>query len=132
LKVTVDTNVLLRSAVRDNTQQARVADEILRDSELAFVTLPCLCEFVWVLHRNYRFDRMAIVHAVELLCDTPNISTNRPAVEAGLAALKAGGDFADGVIAHEGKWQGAEAFVSFDKKAVSLLKQQGQKATLLS
>jgi hypothetical protein len=30
------------------------------------------------------------------------VSMDRPAVEAGLAVLEAGGDFADGVIAHEG------------------------------
>jgi predicted nucleic-acid-binding protein len=41
---------------------------------------------------------------------------NRPAAEAGLALLDAGGDFADGVIAYEGSWLGADAFVSFDKK----------------
>ncbi|EGG79200.1 transposase subfamily [Gluconacetobacter sp. SXCC-1] len=56
---------------------------------------------------------------------------NRPAVEAGLALLEAGGDFADGVIAHEGVWLGGETFVSFDKKAVSLLKKQGEKTRLL-
>jgi predicted nucleic-acid-binding protein len=127
----VDTNVLLRSAVRDNEQQARVADILLRTSALVVVTLPCLCEFVWVLRSNYRFDRATIAQVLELLCDAPNISTDRPAMHAGLASLKAGGDFADGVIAHEGKWQGAEAFVSFDKKAVSLLNKQGLKATLL-
>jgi hypothetical protein len=37
---------------------------------------------------------------------------NRPAVEAGLTVLDVGGDFADGVIAHEGDWLGAEEFVS--------------------
>ena len=56
---------------------------------------------------------------------------NRPAVEAGLAALDAGGDFADGVIAYEGQWLGGETFVSFDKKSVALLKKQGQQARLL-
>lgn len=131
MKVTVDTNVLLRSAVRDDEEQARVADGILRTSALVVVTPPCLCEFVWVLHSNYRFDRAAIVKVVELLCDAPNVLTDRPTLEAGLAALKAGGDFADGVIAHEGKWMGGEAFMSFDKKAVSLLNRQGLKATLL-
>jgi predicted nucleic-acid-binding protein len=30
------------------------------------------------------------------------------------------GEFADGVIAFEGKWFGGETFVSFDKKAVRL------------
>jgi predicted nucleic-acid-binding protein len=56
---------------------------------------------------------------------------NRPAVEAGLSILAAGGDFADGVIAYEGNWLGGETFVSFDKKAVLLLTAQGQPARLL-
>ena len=46
-------------------------------------------------------------------------------VEAGLAMLDAGGDFADGVIAYEGRWLGAETFVSFDKKAVEMLTSAG-------
>ena len=52
------------------------------------------------------------------------METNRPAIEAGLAMLDAGGDFADGVIAYEGRWLGAETFVSFDKKAVEMLVKQ--------
>jgi len=57
---------------------------------------------------------------------------NRPAVEAGLSFLDAGGDFADGIIAFEGSWLGGEVFVSFDKKAVALLNEQGQSARLLN
>lgn len=56
---------------------------------------------------------------------------NRPAVEAGLLTLAAGGDFADGVIAYEGNWLGGETFVSFDKKAIALLTAQNQSARLL-
>jgi predicted nucleic-acid-binding protein len=52
-------------------------------------------------------------------------------VDAGLAMLDAGGDFADGVIAYEGRWLGAEMFVSFDKKAVEALRAQGEQARLL-
>jgi predicted nucleic-acid-binding protein len=52
-------------------------------------------------------------------------------LEAGLALLEAGGDFVDGVIAFDGAWLGAEVFVSFDKRAVSLLTKQGQAAGLL-
>jgi predicted nucleic-acid-binding protein len=48
-----------------------------------------------------------------------------------LAVLEAGGDFADGVIAYEGAWLGGETFVSFDKKAVTLLTDQGHSARLL-
>ncbi len=57
---------------------------------------------------------------------------NRPAVEAGLAMLEAGGDFADGIISYEGHWLGGETFVSFDKLAIDLLTQNGLSARLLS
>ncbi len=40
--------------------------------------------------------------------------------------------FADGAIAYEGKWLGADTFVSFDKKAVALIKTEGDLAHLLS
>jgi predicted nucleic-acid-binding protein len=60
-----------------------------------------------------------------------NVVMNRPAVEAGLSSLDAGGDCADGVIAYEGEWLGAEEFVSFDSKAVSLLQSQRSRARLL-
>ena len=60
-----------------------------------------------------------------------NVVMNRPAVEAGLAVLEAGGDFADGIMAYEGEWLGGETFVSFDRQAVALLTQQGQAARLL-
>ena len=48
-------------------------------------------------------------------------------MDAGLAVLNAGGDFADGLIAYEGNWRG-ETFVSFDKMAISLITKQGQQA----
>ena len=60
-----------------------------------------------------------------------NVVANRPTIEAGLAVLDAGGDFADGVIAFDGQWLGGETFVSFDKKAVKLLEGQGTDALLL-
>jgi predicted nucleic-acid-binding protein len=59
------------------------------------------------------------------------IPCDRAAVEAGLASLRAGGDFADGVIAHEGRRMGADVFVSFDRRAVALLKGLDEPAHLL-
>ena len=43
--------------------------------------------------------------------NSEGIVVNRPAVKAGLAILDAGGDFADGIIAYEGRWLGADTFV---------------------
>ena len=57
---------------------------------------------------------------------------NRPAVEAGLALLSQGGDFADGIIAYEGASLGATTFASFNKEAVRHLKKLGQDSLLLS
>ncbi|MFY9958395.1 MAG: VapC toxin family PIN domain ribonuclease, partial [Bradyrhizobium sp.] len=61
-----------------------------------------------------------------------NVVVNRPAAEAGLALLDAGGDFADGVIAYEGTWLGADTFVSFDRKAIKLMERRGVSARLVS
>lgn len=131
MKVAVDTNVLVRAVVRDDPAQARIAARILSDAELIAIALPCLCEFVWVLRRVYGFPTVDAATAIRTLLATANVEMNRPAVEAGLSMLDAGGDFADGVIAYEGNWLGGEMFVSFDKQAVTLLKGQGQAARLL-
>jgi predicted nucleic-acid-binding protein len=131
MKVSVDTNVLVRSAVRDDAKQARAADRLLKDASVIAVALPCLCEFVWVLRKLYGIQPVDVSAAIKALLAAANVEVNRPAVEAGLALLDAGGDFADGVIAYEGKWLGGETFVSFDKKAVGLLTAQGQSARVL-
>ncbi len=131
MKVAVDTNVLIRAVVRDDPAQANVAAKILTDAELIAVATPCLCEFVWVLLKVYHFQPSDAATAIRALLAAANVEANRPAVEAGLSALDAGGDFADGVIAYEGNWLGGETFVSFDKKAVALLTAQGQPARLL-
>jgi predicted nucleic-acid-binding protein len=132
MKITADTNVLLRAAVQDDPDQARQAAKLLQQAELVAVPVPVFCEFVWVLRRGYKVSAPEISDAVRRLIKSANVVMNRPAIEAGLAVLDAGGDFADGVIAYEGDWLGAEEFVSFDSKAVSILRSQGGRARLLS
>ncbi|MDX1253077.1 MAG: type II toxin-antitoxin system VapC family toxin [Gammaproteobacteria bacterium] len=132
MKVTADTNVLVRAAVQDDQHQSRQAAKALQDAALVAVPLPVLCEFVWVLDRGYKIAAADIAEAIHRLMGCANVVMNRPAVEAGLSILTAGGDFADGIIAYEGNWLGAEEFLSFDKKAVSMLRAQGKAARLLS
>jgi len=131
VKVSVDSNVLVRAVVQDDPAQASVAAKVLTEAELIAVALPCLCEFVWVLLRVYDFPPSDIATAIRALLAATNVEVNRPAVEAGLSLLEAGGDFADGVIAYEGSWLGGETFFSFDKKAVALLTSHGQSARFL-
>lgn len=131
MRIAPDTNILVRALVRDDLQQAVRADQVLKDAEMIALALPCLCELVWVLRSGYRFATGEVAQAIRALMDAGNVETNRPAVEAGLAMLDSGGDFADGVIAHEGQWLGAREFVSFDRQAVELLQLQGVQAALL-
>jgi predicted nucleic-acid-binding protein len=84
-----------------------------------------------VLRSVYGFRPTEIGKAIRAAIAAGNVETNRPAVEAGLAMLDAGGDFADGAIAHEGQWLGADTFVSFDAKAVKMLTAQGVAARVL-
>ncbi len=126
----MDTNVLLRAALDDDPAQGRVARDILKTAETVAIGVQSLCEFVWVLRRRYQASTGDVVRSIRELIEARNVVVDRPAVEAGLSVLADGGDFADGVIAYEGEWLGAETFVSFDRKAVALLVAQGRNARL--
>jgi predicted nucleic-acid-binding protein len=132
MNIVADTNVLLRDALRDDPLQAQLAAEVLRRADLIAIPVPVLCEFVWVLRQGYGKSAPEIASGIRTLIESEKVITNGLSVQAGLEVLDKGGDFADGVIAHEGSWLGAEEFVSFDKQAVKLLRAQGRKARLLS
>ena len=130
MRITADTNVLVRAVTGDNPQQSKAARTALEKADVVALAIPALCELVWVLSQGYKIPSGDIAETIRRLMNGANVVVNRLAAEAGLALLDAGGDFADGVIAHEGTWLGADAFVSFDKKAVKLMEAQG--ASLLT
>jgi predicted nucleic-acid-binding protein len=132
LKITADTNVLVGAIAEDDPHQSKVAQAELAKAEAVALALPALCELVWMLSQGYKISSSEIAAALRRLFSAANVVVDRPAAEAGLALLEAGGDFADGVIEYEGRWLGAETFVSFDRKAVALLEAQGSPARLLS
>jgi predicted nucleic-acid-binding protein len=132
MKISVDTNVLVRAVLQDDAKQAEKASALLREASLIAVSVPCLCELVWILRRGAKLPKEDVAMTIRDLLGAGNVVMNRPAVEAGLALLEAGGDFADGVMAYEGSWLGGETFVSFDRKAIELVARQGQATRLLS
>ena len=131
MKITADTNVLVRAALMDHTTQSALAARTLIEAETVAVTVPSLCEFVWVLTRGYKRGIAEVATAVRKLIDSAGVVVDRPAVEAGLAVLEEGGDFADGVIAFEGRRAGGQVFTSFDKQAVALIAATGGETRLL-
>lgn len=132
MKITADTNVLVRAITGDDRRQSKIAQAELANADVVALALPALCELVWVLLQGYKIPSAEVAEAIGRLINATNVVLNRPAAEAGLALLEAGGDFADGVIAYEGNWLGGEIFVSFDQKAVKLIEAQGEPARLLS
>jgi predicted nucleic-acid-binding protein len=131
MRITADTNVLVRAITEDHEQQSKAAQMVLKKADVVALAMPALCELVWVLAQGYKVSSGDIAEAIRRLINSANVVVNQPAAEAGLALLDAGGDFADGVIAYEGNWLGADTFVSFDKKAVKLMEAQGSAARLL-
>lgn len=89
------------------------------------VPIMALCEFVWVLSRSYRLPLADIAATIRGIVAAANVRVDQPPVEAGLAVLDAGGDFADGAIAHDGVALGGVTFVSFDRGAVTRLSRLG-------
>ena len=132
MKITADTNVLVRAITGDDKRRSKVAQAELVNADVVALAIPALCELVWVLSQGYKISSAEIAEGVRRLLNSANVIVNRPAVEAGLALLDAGGDFADGIIAYEGNWLGAETFVSFDKNAVKLMETRGKSVRLLS
>jgi predicted nucleic-acid-binding protein len=131
VKITADTNVLLRLVMGDDEAQSLAALEAMESASLIAISVHSLCELAWVLGASYAMPRHDIAATIRSLVQARHVVVNRPAVEAGLSLLDAGGDFADGVIAFDGQWLGADTFLSFDKKAVKLLEGQRIDARLL-
>ena len=132
MRITADTNVLVRAVLDDDPQQSAIARTVLSEAEIIYVPLPVLCEFAWVLRQGRRLTPDEVAAEIRALMQASTLVTDRLAVEAGLAVADLGGDFADGVIAHEGRGMGSESFVSFDRKSVRLLSDAGISAKLLS
>jgi len=131
VRIIADTNILLRDALHDDEEQWPQAAMALQKAEIVAVPTVALCEFVWVLRKGYKLPANEIAESLRLLLSSQNVVANWPATEAGLRMLETGGDFADGVLQYEGEWLGGEEFVSFDRKAVTLLKGQGKRARVL-
>ena len=125
MKIAADTNLLVRIMTDDDLEQSAIARAEIARADLVAVATSALCELVWVLSQGYRKSPVVIAEALRLLFNAGNVAVDRGAADAGLAHLDAGGDFADGAIAYEGRRLGASVFVTFDRKAVKLLKRAG-------
>ena len=83
MKITVDTNVLVRLVMADDEAQSVAATEAMENASVVAISVSSLCELAWVLARQYGMGRSEIAGAIRSFIETRNVVLNRPAVEAG-------------------------------------------------
>jgi predicted nucleic-acid-binding protein len=125
MTLAIDTNVLLRALIHDHETESPKAPALLASNDVT-VSNQAVCETIWVLRRLYKRSQEDLVAAIRSLMAVERITLDRPAIEAGLLFLEAGGDFADGVIEYEGRILGGDTFATFDKRAAAISRSQGR------
>lgn len=115
----LDTNVLARYYVREEgasrttLAQAEAARRVIEGGDELFVAKTVLLELEWVMRGVYGLGRKDVVRALDHLLGLANIRIeDRAAVEAALANLRAGFDFADAL--HHASSRACIALLSFD------------------
>jgi len=122
VRVAVDTNVLVRFLTEDDEAQAAAAAGIMEAASAILVSTIVLAETTWVLRRAYKHTATEVAAALRSFIDAQGVEVDEAATEAGLRFLEQGGDFADGVIAHEAKQRRCDCLVTFDRQFAQLSK----------
>jgi len=125
VRVTVEPNGSLRSDLRDAGERAKATEGWFDRSTIIALPIPVFCEFSWALGRSDRQTASQIADAIQAICAIETVVTDDPAVDAGIKALRAGGDFADGAIAQQGQGLGGTVLATFDQRALSVLRKGG-------
>lgn len=126
----IDTNILVRAIVQDHAEEAERAKALLSANEVVIPT-HVFCELTWVLGRVYKLSHSDLIEVISAWSDTEGVVVDTAAVAAGLAVMKRGGDFADGVVAFEGRRLGGSVFATFDRRASRILGAEGHECRLV-
>lgn len=129
MKITADTNILVRALTADDEVQSAIAMRTLSQATLVALPIVTLAETVWVLNRTHKWKGPRIAAVLRIVLNDPRVQAEWSQVEAGLALLDRGGDFADAVIEADGRRLGADTLVTFDEQAARLLAEAGAAVT---
>lgn len=128
--IAIDTNVLLRYLLDDDSVQSAIASRLVGGSETVLVTDVVLVETIWTLKgTKYQLGKPELIDVIKALFQEPNIRFEDS--QATWVALdqyrkSAGADFADALIVNKAKLTAGklgEAFegsYTFDKAAQKL------------
>ena len=121
--IALDTNVLVRYLVEDDTPQTlaarRVIEETLTPSEPGFVSLIVLVELSWVLRRLYGRPTSEVAAIVAELLASPTILVEQAAAVSA-AIGQPHDDLADTLLHEVGKAHGCARTLTFDRRFARL------------
>lgn len=118
----LDTNVLLRAVTQDDPVQSPVARRFiaaLDETNPGHVATVVLAEFAWALRSRFKYDRNAIVDALEaMLRSAAFVVADRAAVNAAVTRSRDDAmDFPDALIGELNRSAGCRTTMTFDRLA---------------
>ncbi|MEY3977067.1 MAG: hypothetical protein RLZZ33_2122 [Pseudomonadota bacterium] len=117
----VDTNVLVRMLVRDDLEQAKLADTFVRPG--AWVSLLVLLETIWVLTVSYRRTPQQLTRTFEVLLDHESLVLQEPEVVRRVVTLSrqsASVGLGDLLILEVARQHGHSPLATFDRAFAKL------------
>ena len=122
LKAVVDTNIIIRLAVKDDDQQRKACIRLLeraRNKELILYILPiAVLETVWILEKFYKLPKKNVRDFIEALLNTPEIICDMENVFKQAIAVyeEKNIKFADAVMGCWGLEKGIADVFTYDEK----------------
>lgn len=119
----IDTNILIRFLIGDDTKQAKQAYNLFKKAEASkselFVPLLVVLEIIWVLESVYEISRTSILDSLSDLTLMPILKfENQSTLQQFIHAAHSNKyDLSDLLIVHSAKSSGCEQIITFDKKA---------------
>jgi predicted nucleic-acid-binding protein len=117
----LDTNVLIRFFMDDNTRQAAVARQLLEASqdrlEPLLIAPHVLCELVWVLNTGFRLTKAEVVDILKvILVSDVFVFEQKDFIQRSLDNYRQGrADFSDYLIGEIASAAGCRDTVTFDR-----------------
>ena len=125
--LSIDSNLLVRFAVRDDEKQAEQVIQLFEQNRI-HIALTVLLECEWVLRARYGYKARDTSDFFSFLVSQSQLEIeDSGAVQTAISAHLQGMDFADALHCVRAK----STFISFDKHLIRQAKAAGMKAELL-
>jgi len=132
-KTIIDTNVILRFLLNDNSLQTKQAEKIFLEAEKGSLEIPDLviAEIVFVLLSVYKLTKKSVVAKIRSLLEYENFSTNRKTLSLALSVFEVSNiSFVDSYLVGLVKSRKTNTLFSFDKKINKIIKEEDGKLNI--